>query len=146
DRDVVYVVDLKTRSVRATAALWAGDEPGRLVEDGGGLAHVALRRGGAVVTIDPATGLITGRQSVCAAPRGLAYDKANDLVHVACAEGTLVSLRAGGGISRTVTLRRDLRDVVVTGAGKLLVSTFKSADVLSVDAGGAVTSDLRPPV
>jgi hypothetical protein len=145
DRDVVYVVDLKTRVVRAAAALRAGDEPGRLVEDGGGLVHVALRRGGAVVTIDPATGLITGRQSVCAAPRGLAYDKANDLVHVACAEGTLVSLRAAGGIFRTVTLRRDLRDVVVTAAGTLLVSTFKTADVLAVDATGAVTSDVRPP-
>ena len=145
DRDVVYVVDLETRAVRATVALWAGDEPGRLVEDGAGLVHVALRRGGAVVTIDPATGLIKARQSVCAAPRGLAYDKANDLVHVACAEGTLVSLHASGGIFRTVTLRRDLRDVVVTGAGKLLVSTFKSADVLAVDANGSVTSDVRPP-
>jgi hypothetical protein len=146
DRDVVYVIDAKTRTVRATAALWAGDEPGRLVEDAAGLVHVALRRGGAVITIDPTTGLIKDRQAVCATPRGLAYDPASDLVHVACAEGTLVSLRAsGGGVWRTATLRRDLRDVVVTRAGKLLVSTFKSADVLSVDASGAVTSTARPP-
>jgi hypothetical protein len=146
DRDVVYVVDAKTRTVRATAALWAGDEPGRLVEDAAGLVHVALRRGGAVVTIDPTTGLIKQRQAVCATPRGLAYEPSSDLVHVACAEGTLVSLRAGGGgVFRSVTLPRDLRDVVVTGAGKLLVSTFKTADVLAVDATGAVTSTARPP-
>jgi hypothetical protein len=145
DRDVVYVVDLNTRALRATAVLDTGDEPGRLVEDGAGLVHVALRRGGAVVTIDPTTGLIVDRQAVCAAPRGLAYDASGDLVHVACAEGTLVSLRATGGVARTVTLRRDLRDVVVTGAGQLLVSTFKTADVLVLDASGAVTSDVRPP-
>jgi hypothetical protein len=145
DRDLVYVVDTKTRAVRATVALWAGDEPGRLVEDAAGLVYVALRRGGAVVTIDPATGLIKQRQAVCATPRGLAYDSGSDLVHVACAEGTLVSLRAtGGGVFRTATLRRDLRDVVVTGDGKLLVSTFKNADVLAVDASGAVTSTVRP--
>jgi hypothetical protein len=145
DRDVVYVVDLKTRALRATVALSAGDEPGRLVEDGAGLVHVALRRGGAVVTIDPTTGLTARRESVCAAPRGLAYDKTNDLVHVACAEGTLVSLRSTGGALRTATLRRDLRDVVVTGDGKLLVSTFKTAEVLAVDANGAVASAVRPP-
>jgi hypothetical protein len=145
DRDVVYVVDLKTRAVRATTALWAGDEPGRLVEDGRGLVHVALRRGGAVVTIDPATGAIPRRDDVCAAPRGLAYDAAADLIHVACAEGTLVSLRPTGGVVRAAPLRRDLRDVVVTADGGLLVSTFKSADVLVVDASGDVTGTLRPP-
>jgi hypothetical protein len=145
DRDVVYVVDLKTRALRATVALWGGDEPGRLVEDGAGLVHVALRRGGAVVTIDPTTGLIVQRQPVCAAPRGLAYDASNDLVHVACAEGTLVSLAAAGGVFRTVPLRRDVRDVVVTGDGRLLVSTFKSADVLELDASGNIGFITRPP-
>jgi hypothetical protein len=145
DRDAVYVVDLNARTVRARIALANGDEPGRLVEDGTGLVHVALRRGGAVVTLDPAMGLVTSRQSVCAAPRGLAYEAARDLVHVACAEGTLVSLRASGGVFRTVSLRRDLRDVVVTNDGNLLVSTFKTADVLAVDANGVITNDVRPP-
>jgi hypothetical protein len=145
DRDVVYVADLKTRAVQARVALSPDDEPGRLVEDGAGLVHVALRRGGAVVTLDPATGMVMRRENVCAAPRGLAYEAAHDLVHVACAEGTLVSLRAAGGVFRTLTLRRDLRDVVATGDGRLLVSTFKSADVLTVDATGAVTSSVRPP-
>jgi hypothetical protein len=145
DRDFVYVVDLNARAVRARIALADGDEPGRLIEDGAGLVHVALRRGGAVVTLDPVAGLVTSRQSVCAAPRGLAYEAARDLVHVACAEGTLVSLRALGGVFRTVSLRRDLRDVVVTHDGTLLVSTFKTADVLALDANGAITNDVRPP-
>jgi len=146
DRDVVYVADLKTRTVRARVALTSGDEPGRLVEDGAGLVHVALRSGGAVVTLDPALGAVTNRESVCAAPRGLAYEAAKDLVHVACAEGTLVSLHASGGVARTLSVRRDLRDVVVNGGGTLLVSTFKTAEVLAVDATGNVTSTMRPPV
>jgi hypothetical protein len=146
DRDVVYVVDLKTRALRATVALWPGDEPGRLVADGLGLVHVALRRAGVVATIDPATGLVTRRDSVCTAPRGLAYDPSGDLVHVACAEGALVSLRATGGVARSVFVRRDLRDVVVTGSGQLLVSTFKTAEVLTLDGAGMVTTSARPPV
>src|SRR4051794_20451409 len=64
DRDQVYIVDLSTNAVRATVALQAGDEPGRLVEDGAGQVHVALRRGGAVVSIDPVGGTINGRRIV----------------------------------------------------------------------------------
>src|SRR5580704_1278232 len=33
DRDAIYVVDIQGMTVRATIALQAGDEPGRLVED-----------------------------------------------------------------------------------------------------------------
>ena len=36
----------------ATVALNAGDEPGRVVADAAGRVHVALRRGGALVSID----------------------------------------------------------------------------------------------
>ena len=53
DRDAVYLVDLASRAVTATIAIEPGDEPGRGREDGAGRVHVALRRGGAVVTIDP---------------------------------------------------------------------------------------------
>ena len=103
DRDRVYIVDLATRGV-TTVMLTPGDEPGRVVEDSAGRAHVALRRGGAVVSIDVAAGTIAGRRSVCAAPRGIAYDPASDLLHVACSEGALVSLPAGGGDAvRTVS-------------------------------------------
>ena len=100
DRDQVYVVDLTKRVVTATFKLSPGDEPGRVVIDGVGRAHVALRRGGALVSFDPRlapSGQTLLRREVCAAPRGLAYDKGMDLVHVACSDGQLVSLPAAGG-------------------------------------------------
>jgi hypothetical protein len=43
DRDLVYGVDLGTRALVYSASLVAGDEPGRLVEDGAHRVHVALR-------------------------------------------------------------------------------------------------------
>jgi hypothetical protein len=145
DRDRVYVVDLLTDSVRSTIMLEPGDEPGRVIEDGARRVHVALRRGGAVVTIDPMTGMVVTRRGVCWAPRGLAYEAAGDLVHVACAGGELVSLpAAGGAVSRTVTLESDLRDVVVAPGGKLMVSTFRRAEVLVVGADGKILYRLQP--
>jgi hypothetical protein len=145
DRDQIYVVDLAANQVRATLTLMAGDEPGRVVEDASGRVHVALRRGGALVTLDPKTGTLVARRAVCSAPRGVAYDKSGDLVHVACAGGELVSLpAAGGAATRTLQLDRDLRDVVVSPKG-LLVSTFRRAEVLVVGADGKVGERLRPP-
>jgi hypothetical protein len=145
DRDQLYVVDLAKRSVSFTIELLPGDEPGRVVLDGAGRAHVALRHGGALVTIDPAAGTILARRDVCAAPRGLAYEAATDLVHVACADGQLVSLpSAGGAATRTVQLDSDLRDVIVEG-GRLHVTRFRSAEVLTLDANGAITSRQAPP-
>ena len=145
DRDQVYIVDLASKTVRWTVALNAGDEPGRVVADSAGRAHVALRRGGELVSIDTTTGEILQRRSVCAAPRGAAYDAATDVVHVACAGGELVSLPAAGGNAiRTVTLSRDLRDVVVDGP-RLRVSRFLTAEVLTVEADGSVSSTVRMP-
>ena len=53
-----------TVAAAGPSALNAGDEPGRVVEDGAGRVHVALRRGGALVSIDP----VDGRRSSRAAP------------------------------------------------------------------------------
>jgi cytochrome c len=145
DRDRVYLIDLASRAVTATVHLQPGDEPGRLVEDAAGRLHVALRRGGAVVAIDPAAGTVLGRRVVCAAPRGLAYEAATDLVHVACAGGELVSVPAAGGDAvRSLMLPSDLRDVVVVGS-ELRVSRFRAAELLAVDARGAVTARVTPP-
>jgi mono/diheme cytochrome c family protein len=106
---------------------------------------VILRRGGALVTIDPVAGTILARRTACPIPRGVAYDPATDLVHVACMGGELVSFPAAGGdATRTLQLPRDLRDVVVDG-DTLLVSQFRSAQVLVVDGSGAVTSTIAPP-
>ena len=145
DRDQVYIVDLAQRSVLFTVALQHGDEPGRVAIDGAGRAHVALRRGGALVTIAPSPGAILERREVCAAPRGVAYQAATDQLHVACADGQLVSLPAAGGpATRTLQLDSDLRDVVVDG-GKLQVTRFRSAQLLTLDASGTVVSRVVPP-
>ncbi len=146
ERDRVVMVDLSTNTLVASVPLEPGDEPGRLVEDGAGRIHVALRRGGAVVTI---AGTISGepavdRRPVCAAPRGLAWEERRDLLHVACATGELVSLPpAGGAAVRSLVLDRDLRDVVVVG-DQLLVTRFRAADALWIAADGSVTSRVQP--
>ena len=144
DRDRVLFVELSDDQVTAEVPLQKHDEPGRLVEDGAGRIHVALRRGGAVVTLSSA-GTLIERQSVCPEPRGLAWDSTNDLIDVACTGGALVSLPAAGGAAvRTVQLDRDLRDVVFSG-GQLYVTRFRTAELLSVDATGAITNRVTPP-
>jgi DNA-binding beta-propeller fold protein YncE len=146
DRDLIYVVDLVSGVKTSTIALQSGDEPGRLVEDAAGRVHVALRGGGSVVTIDPklpAQDALVARRSLCAAPRGLAYDAAADQLHVACAGGELVSIAATPSVTkpaRTVTVDRDLRDVVVSTNGRLMVSTFRTALVYTVDGSGNVSA------
>jgi hypothetical protein len=146
DRDRIYVVDLARRALKVPAVeLQPGDEPGRVIEDTAGRVHVALRGGGALITLSPDTGAVLARRSVCAAPRGLAHDPATDLVHVACATGELVSLPAAGGAPvRLLTLGGDLRDVVVD-KGKLRVSRFRSAELLTVEADGSVSKEIAPP-
>ncbi|MDB4981127.1 MAG: putative cytochrome c peroxidase [Myxococcales bacterium] len=147
DRDNVYVIDLGTGKLANTIALQPGDEPGRIVEDASGRVHVALRSGGAVATIDPVKATILARRALCAAPRGLAFDAKSGELHVACAGGELVSIDAAPTTSvvrRALMLNRDLRDVVVKG-DKLVVSSFRSANVFVVTAAGATESTLHPP-
>ncbi len=143
DRDRVVIIDLASRKLAATIGLQAGDEPGRIVEDGAGRLHVALRRGGAIVTIEGQAAV--DRRDVCGAPRGVAWQEATDQLHVACATGELVSLPAAGGApTRTLRLERDLRDVMVSGDG-LIVTRFRAAELLRVDAGGNIISRAKPP-
>src|SRR5260221_10030239 len=92
DRDRVSIVSVTEQRLLYTVPLLPGDEPGRVVEDGGHRVHVALRRGGAVVTIDVASGKVLARRPVCGAPRGNAYEATADRVDVACAGGGLVPL------------------------------------------------------
>lgn len=145
DRDRVYVVERAARRLAATVPLSPRDEPGRLVEDGAGRVHVALRGGGAVADIDVAAGRLLDRRAVCGAPRGLAWDRAADALHVACGGGELVTLPAAGGApTRTLRLDEGLRDVLIGDDGALLVSRFRQAELLRVDAGGKVASRDRP--
>jgi len=145
DRDRLVSVDLGEEESGNVRKLGAGDEPGRLIEDGEGRIHVALRRGGAIVTLENSSTLaITERRDVCAEPRGLAWDSATDLIHVACTGGELVSLPAAGGEPvRTLHLDRDLRDVVVMG-DRLVVTRFRSAEILTIDAAGTVIDRVKP--
>ena len=144
DRDVIWFADLGTVAQTGRIDLQSGDEPGRLVEDSAGKVHVTLRHGGALLTIDPITGKVIARRPACAAPRGIAYDPASDRLHIACAGGELVTLAASGGAAlRTLHLDNDLRDVIVQG-DHLLVSRFRSAELLTVDASGAVTGRIKP--
>lgn len=142
--DRVFIVDLATNTILRDVFLAPGDEPGRVAEGPDGFVYVALRSGGAVAAIHLATGSIT-RRDVCPAPRGIAYDATTGLVHVACAGGELVSLSAdlGPQPARSLRLDRDLRDVVVEG-DKLLVSRFRSAEVLAVSASGEVSYRIAP--
>ncbi|WP_437590030.1 cytochrome-c peroxidase [Sorangium sp. So ce1000] len=145
DRDRVWIVDLDG-GAPAAVPLERGDEPGRLVEDASGRVHVALRRAGAVVTLDVEGRSVIARRDVCRAPRGVAYDASRDVIHVACAGGELVTLPASGGPAvRKLRPATDLRDVVVEG-DRLLVSRFRSAETLVVGADGAVLSRRTLPV
>jgi hypothetical protein len=97
-----------------------------------------------VVTLDT-TGAVLERRSICTHPRGIAYDAHQDVVHVACAGGQLVTLPAAGGAPvRQLTLDSDLRDVVVDG-DHLLVSRFRKAEVLIVETDGHLSSPMSPP-
>ncbi|XXX77766.1 c-type cytochrome [Sorangium sp. So ce134] len=146
DRDRISIINLGTLEVEAILPLEEGDEPGRVIEGAPGTAHVALRRGGAVVTIDLATRQMH-RRPVCPAPRGVAYDAAAGLLHVACAGGELVTLSSDleAPPVRELRLDRDLRDVVIEGDA-LLVSRFRSSELLVVSKDGAVAERVRPPV
>lgn len=144
DRNRLFIVDLANVTLRHEVILEEGDEPGRLAEDAAGRVHVALRRGGALVTIDPTSGEILGRRSVCPAPRGVAYDSETDRILVACRTGELVWFAPEEGDAvRAVRLRVDLRDVVATPE-RLLVTTFRHAEVLVVDRQGTLQKVLRP--
>jgi len=147
DRDRIFVADyrLSPTKVLAEIALQPGDEPGRLAADRDGQVHVALRGGGALVTLAPNPWRIVGRRDVCTAPRGVAYDDGQRQVHVACADGQLVSFPVAPDALpvRRLQLERDLRDVVVD-TDVLLVSKFRSAEVLTIDRAGTVIDRRQP--
>ena len=137
DRDAVFIVDLASKVRKFTVVLQPGDEPGRLVEDGAGRIHVALRGSGTLATIDPTTGTLISRRAACPAPRGVAWKASTDVVLVACATGELASLPAAGGAASVQVIQRDLRDVLVSG-DDVAVTLFRSAQVLRLAADGSV--------
>ncbi|HEY5945215.1 MAG TPA: hypothetical protein VIV40_06980, partial [Kofleriaceae bacterium] len=144
DRDRVVTIDLVAERMRDVFELAPHSEPGRVVEDGDGRFHVALRGSGELLTI---TGGERTLRSVCGEPRGVAWSETDNLVLVACATGELVSLSPGGGDPvRVVRVERDLRDVLVRADGTLAVTTFRGAELLLLDGNGAITTRIKPPV
>ncbi len=146
DRGRIVDVDLVTEAVVGELALKATDEPARMVEDNAGRIHIALRRAGTVITMpDAASGQLAYSRAVCPEPRGIAYDGTADVIHVACTGGELVTLPAANApATRTLHLDRDLRDVIVNGS-QLTVTRFKSSEILTLDATGAIVNRVSPP-
>src|SRR5262249_50415310 len=138
-----YIVDLAKKQV-AQVTLWKGDEPGRLVEDGAGRIHVALRGSGALVTIDGTTGTILARRAACPAPRRVDWDSTSASVYRACAPGEVVAFPASGGnATARWVVERDLRDVHVSN-GSVAVTSFRAAQVLRLSYGTVVRRDQLP--
>jgi DNA-binding beta-propeller fold protein YncE len=142
DLDQLQVFDTATLKLIAVHQLSEGDEPGRLVEATDGVVYTALRSSGDVVRLDLASGELA-RASACPAPRGIAHDPATSTLHVACAGGELVSFSAALEVTRTLRLDRDLRDVLVAG-DLLVVSRFRSAEVLGVERDGSLRYRMTP--
>jgi mono/diheme cytochrome c family protein len=142
DRDLVHVVDIAQQRV-VSVPIEADDEPGRVVEGPAGTAYVAARRGGVVLAVDTAKGTAR-RISVCSAPRGLAYDATLSRLYVACRSGVLAVIDTDtDAIMARHRLDADLRDVLVSG-DNLVVTRFKTAEVLVVSRDGEVLRRSQP--
>lgn len=143
DRDRIYVVDLGSRSRIADVPV-AGGEPGRLVEGEDGVVYAVLRNSNAVQVVDARSGRAIAARPVCPAPRGVAFDGRTSTLHVACAGGELRSIATRDWrTTRSITVARDLRDVVIDGEG-LVVSSFRSARIHRVSANGTVSAPEAP--
>lgn len=128
----LFVVAFETREVRSVP-LAVDDRPGRVLATENSI-WVQLRQSNALVLVDAVSGSISKRFSPCRGPQGWALD--GERVHVACRDGALVTLDVNTAEEiRRVQLEDDLRDVVTRGPG-LVVSRFRSAELLFVDAEG----------
>lgn len=144
-RDIVSVIELQPLALRGTVALRKGDEPGRVVIDPQGrYAYVGLRRGGEVVMVDLADASEHSRRAVCPTPRGMALDEDRGELWVACADGQLVRLPAERGeVVARMVVEPDLRDVMLRG-DQVLVTRFKSAELLTLERDGTLVRRDRP--
>lgn len=144
DRDRVLVVDTTTRDV-IQVSLPDGSEPGRVVIDALDNAHVVLRGSSEVASFTLSLPEQVTRRRVCTAPRGIAADDARHVVRVACRDGELVTFDPSTEATPSV-LRLgfdDLRDVLVRG-DEILVTRFRSAEVVRLDQRGAELSRVTP--
>jgi DNA-binding beta-propeller fold protein YncE len=144
DRDQLHVVELATQKV-VSVELQAGDEPGRLVEGPDGTVFVATRRGGVVLAVDTVKGTAR-RFPVCTAPRGIAFDATQSKLFVACRSGVLAVLDSESGeVKARHRLDADLRDVLLSG-DNLVITRFKTAELMVVSRDGEVLRRSKPTV
>lgn len=143
--DQLFVVDSRRGQIVASRQLAEGAQPGRVVTDGEGYAHVVLRGAGEVLRV--ATSQwdlpIVASSRPCEEPRGIAYDRIAEHMHVVCAGGELVTMTLGHEPVETHQLDDDLRDVVAY-PDRLFVSRFRSAEVLILDEARQVVRRVRP--
>jgi mono/diheme cytochrome c family protein len=144
DRDCVYVV--RPGAVNATKIeLPVGSEPGRVALDASGAGHVVLRGSGKLLRIDLANASVAAETALCAQPRGVAYDAAQDAVVASCLDGEVVTLAAAdhSQISRSF-VAHDLRDVAIGSAGRRFVSRYRSAELIELGTDGSVRATTQP--
>lgn len=145
ETDRIWVVNAQSFHLVAEVFLQTGDEPGRVVVDRANVAHVLLRARGEVVSFGLSSGSSARRRRVCAEPRGIAAVPDADAVVVVCGSGEIVTLPSGRGEATSrAFVQEDLRDIVFFD-GRWRVSTFKTAEVLTLDAQWTVVSRDRPP-
>jgi mono/diheme cytochrome c family protein len=144
DLDTIYVVDAANLTVKKLA-LPVGSEPGRIALDAAGNAHVVLRGTGVLLRVDLASGSAAGQAALCGQARGLVYDQPRDTLVAACMDGDVVTLRAGDYMEMSRThVAPDLRDVVLGRTGRLFATRYRSAELIALDATGAVQATNRP--
>lgn len=141
DRDRIWLLDYKNASVSGTITLEAGAQPTRAIEDDSGHAYVVLRGTGDVLTVDLASASVAERRHACIAPRGVSLAPERDRLLVSCAEGRLIEMPFRGLAQRETAIPSDARDVVVQ-AGRVVVSRFRSAELVEVAADGTHTTTL----
>ncbi len=127
-------------TVRTTSdiAMRNGDAPSRVVSDGRGRALVALRRGGAIATIDPLLGSIVARTNVCTTPIGLALDEPRGAFHVACASGDVVTVRLSDDVETTrASVGAALADVAIIGDE---IAVTSGSRIFTIDPRGVTAS------
>lgn len=144
DRDRLYVVNLSDYSSKSVQ-LASGAEPGRIVFDTDGRAHVILRGTGQVARLNVTKPHDFETHAVCALPRGIAYSRQEDAVIVACASGDVIRLSPSNHAEvERAFVDTDLRDVIVDRDGKVLVSRYRSAELIELSATNTVAKRMRP--
>ncbi len=136
DADRALVWHVGAGGVLGRYPLRAGDGPGRVLAMGT-RAFIVLRSAGQLAELDLERHVLS-RWDTCTEPRGLAVR--GDELLVGCATGRIEAISPSSPSLRTVVLDDpsliDLRDVTFDGT-RLLVSTFRNAQVFEVAAGAS---------